>query len=402
VFGIPRHVAKVVASTIAMTDGLRHTSIVSRTPTQRSSAKALAAATFLTTAALAIVTNYATASTPTWLKSHPAVVWIAAAGLVALGLWLIGYAGKSQEAGDIRSRRLWLGVKRNARLVRCLACDNKALVILAAGAAGAWQCDKCGRKSLVSVDSTARVTVATNGYGKVRYVQRTHLRGFRTMIYQVEVLESPTTARRNDRDVSEPGETVISHSVDGMFKREFRKTFIRGLLRDRRMRIVGWSIPCAFLVPLGSAHSPLQLAWHVAVGFAICLVIGAGQLALRGWNTFSGWVKSADAIYCWLQHSEGIALAVLVASGDEWQIVALRVLGGKSAQELSMELMQNVCQYADRNRLTLAINTSDPDRLIGELHFAKSKEQWRRGYSTLIRQPSVPQEKAKKNGSKRR
>jgi hypothetical protein len=253
----------------------------------------------------------------------------------------------------------------------------------------------------VSVDSTARVTVSADGYGKVRYVQRTYMRGFRTMIYQVEVLEPPATARVNDRDVSEPGATIISQSVDGMFRRDFLKAFIRGLLRDHRKRIVGWSIPCAFLVPLGSAHYPLQLAWHIAVGFIICVVIGASQLALRCWNTFNSWGKSTGAIYCWLQRSEGVALAVLVDYSDEWQIVALRVLGGKRAQGLNIELMQDLCRYADRGGLTLAINASNPDYLIKELQFEKSQEQLRRGFTTLVRQPSVKQGEVIRNKRRR-
>jgi hypothetical protein len=131
-------------------------------------------------------------------------------------------------------------------------------------------------------------------------------------------------------------------------------------------------------------------------------VIGAGQLALRGWNTFRNWGKSTDAIYCWLQRSEGIALAVLVADNDEWQIVTLRVLGGRRAQGLNIELMQDVCRYADRNSLTLTINASDPDHLIKELRFERSQEQYRRGFTTLTRRPSLNQEKVIKNRSRKR
>lgn len=360
---------------------------MARTPTQRSAAGVLAVLAWLTTAALAIVTNYATQHELAWLTAHPTVVWIVLAALAIVGAVL---AVRPDGAGRDRPRRRWLGRRHDVRLAHCLACGKKLLVTVRGEEDGAWRCLRCGQQSVASVDPSGRVTISTAGHGKVQYVQRTQLFGLLTKIYHSEVLERgepSATARYNDRRDG-PESTVISRSIDGMFKREFRATFIRGLLIDRWKRIAFWSSVGTFLVSLGQAHGPLQFGWHLALSFCICVVFGVSQLWLRGWRTFGHWARSKETRYCWLQRSEGIALAILLAIDDEWFFEAIRIIGGRRAQKLGVKLMQDICRYADRNDMILSLNASDFQWLIDELRFERAPRQRRRGYTSLVRRPS--------------
>jgi ribosomal protein L37AE/L43A len=356
----------------------------------------------VTAAALGIVTNYATEHVPGWLKERPAVTWILLATLVILAAWLAVRLADKSETGQDAPRRRWLILHhRDARLVHCLACGKELFGTLKAGESGAWRCAKCGRTSVASVDSTARVTIETPGYGKVRYTQRVTLFGLLTKVYRSEVLEQAKPAPDTYRDLNDPGATVITQAVDGMFEREFRAAFIRGLLRDRWKRVAGWSAIGSFLVPWGQVDSPTQFAWRVALGFCICASFGVGMLWLAGRRTIRKWMSSREALYCWLQRPEGIALAVVMGP-TPWYFEALRILGGREAQKLGVELMRDICRYADRNNLTLSMNASDPDWLIEELHFEQAPEQRRRGYTTLIRPPSGSRGRAKVDRRERR
>ena len=343
----------------------------------------------LVAAALAIVTNYATELQPSWLKDRPAATWSVLLVLVVLSAWLtMSLANTDGSAGGAPKRQWPIFHHRNARLVRCLACGKDRIGTLQAGESGSWKCEKCGRTSIVSVDSSARLTIETSAYGKVRITQRASFRGLLTKVYQTEVLEQPDSIANAHRDAADrPGATSISLAIDGMYKREFRTAFVRGLLRDRRRSVVLWSVALAFLVPWGRPHSLLEFSWHVALGFGVCVVLGFGRLWLAGRHTFNRWTRSREALYCWLQRPEGLALAVVMGPSP-WHFEALRVLGGREARMLSVELMIDVCRYADRNELTLSIHASDPDWLIEEMRFKRVPEQLKPGFTTLAREPS--------------
>ncbi|MGW5106151.1 hypothetical protein [Nocardia sp. NPDC004123] len=335
---------------------------------------------------MTITINYATQWQPDWLKAHPIAAWIVLAVVALLGLWLISRTADSGD-GEIQPKHRWFELHRSARLVHCLACGKKVLVAIREGETWSWQCPRCGERSVVSMDSTARITITTPNYGRVRYTQRTQLFGLLTKIYHSEVLE-PAKSLAVRRHVNDEPPTVISQSIDGMFKREFRAAFVRGLLLDRWKRIAGFSAIISFLVPLGHAHNLHQLCLHIALGFSICVALCVGLLWWNGWRTFSRWMGSRDALYCWLQRSEGIALAVVMASPPpkQFHFEALRILGGRKAWKLGVELMHDVCQYADGNGTTLSINASEPEWLI-ELGFERAVKQLRRGSSTLVRRP---------------
>ncbi|MGQ5261977.1 hypothetical protein ACTWLT_14600 [Micromonospora sp. ZYX-F-536] len=245
------------------------------------------------------------------------------------------------------------------------------------------------------------MTTETPGYGKVRYTQRASLFGLLTKVYRSEALEQAKPAPYTHRDLNDPGATVISQTVDGMFQREFRAAFMRGLLRDRWKRIAGWSAFGSLLVPWGQVGSPMQFAWRVALGFCVCALLGIGLLWLAGRRTIRKWMSSRKALYCWLQRPEGIALAVVMGP-TPWYFEALRILGGREAQKLGVELMHDICRYADRNNLTLSMNASDPDWLIGDLHFEQVPERRRRGYTMLIRPPSGSRGQSKVDRRKRK
>jgi hypothetical protein len=121
----------------------------------------------------------------------------------------------------------------------------------------------------------------------------------------------------------------------------------------------------------------------------------------RGRLTFRRWVSEEETLYCWLQRSEGIALAVLVRSLGDWSMVAIRNVGGRVAHNLGRELMQDICRYADLNGLILFINATDEQWLIDDLRFERAPEQRRRGLTTLIRKPVKPRAERSKGRKKR-
>ncbi|MET9632187.1 hypothetical protein ABZX92_32470 [Lentzea sp. NPDC006480] len=381
---------------------------MSTTPTPPKFIKTAAALAAVVLALLAIVTNYATQMVPPWISDNPILVWCGVGVLMAAAVWLsIRSAGQGEPAAESKKSRSFRQ-KRDARLLRCLACGKTILVSFRRSSTGSWECAKCGKRSTAEEDSIGRITITTPGHGAVRFVQHTQFFGMLTKTYESEVLagaDRPGVADRDQRATAEPGATVVRTSIDGMFKREFRSAFVRGLLRDRSLVIAAWSVLGAFIVPLAPPRSVLEFGGHFVVGFGLSAPFVLALFWLRGRDTFNSWLKHRDAFYCWLPRPSALALAVVMRSGDLWHVEALRTTQSRGERTLGVELMQDICRYADRKGLTLSINATHPDWLVDSLRFERTPEQPReRKYIVLTRSPqAMPvQREASRSKSKRR
>ena len=179
---------------------------------------------------------------PRWIADHPTVLKVALPLLVIVLLIFTAMAPATAGDADVatkETKRWWSkSVRRNARLVQCLACGKKRRGLLRAGLTGTWECTRCGRTSTVAIDAQDRTIVLTPGHGRLRMVQRNRFWG--TSVLHTERI----TEARPKRDVMDLGETVFARAFpDDAIRNEFRAAFLRSfvLTRWRRIMLVGWS-----------------------------------------------------------------------------------------------------------------------------------------------------------------
>jgi predicted RNA-binding Zn-ribbon protein involved in translation (DUF1610 family) len=344
----------------------------------------MTALTAVVAALVGVLTNYATASQPAWLAERPVLTWLALAVVVAIGIALALAGGWSKPEAVRQSR--WAAFRRGARLVHCLKCGRTLWAELRGDHVVHWQCPACGSASASTVDDAGRLVLSTEGVGSVRETQRTVIRGFMVRTLESEVLTSHQAPARPGR-ADGPSLATVKSTVDEHYRAEFRAAFLRSALADRRALIAVWCFLGAVFVPLGIGDGWFGVVWRLVVAVGIGAAVGCLLVAVVALLAFNRWTRSEQVRYWWHQRPEGTALAVLVLTGDRWHFVALRTLGGRTADYVGVELVADVCAFADRHGMTLSILASHAGWLVAEFRFERDSEQKRRHRTALTRKP---------------
>lgn len=339
---------------------------------------------------------------PAWIAGHPTALKIALPllAIVLLVFVAIQPAAAGADAASKAPTRWWSKtVRRNARLMQCLACGEKRWGVQRAGFAGRWECPRCGRTSTIAVDAQDRTTISTPGHGRLRVIQQNHFWG--TSILQTE----RTAETRAKREVMDRGQTVFARSFpNDAIRNEFRAAFLRSFVRThwRRILLVGAAASwVTVLLELGFRQGKAGLWWHVPAAFVGACLLNTLATIAGGWGAFVRWQRSKKVRYCWLTKPAGEkAFGVLVEDDGWWSIVNLTVRS-EAPREIFVELVDDICRYADRNSFILFINASAPEWLIEEFAFERAEVQKRRGFVSLVRHP-VRQSRAERRRAKRR